>query len=87
MAQQGLAVVALLDRADPGRIAIHSMAFVVPVALEVVVVVTLRFPMFRSICSMFQDFVVQACQICVQSISYSSHSGNVKGILMPTEFP
>ena len=50
-AQQGVAVVALLDLADPGRIAIHSMAFVVLVAPAVVgVVVTLRFPMFCSIC-------------------------------------
>ena len=49
--QQGLAVVALVDLADPGRIAIHSMAFVVLVApASVGVVVTLRFPMFRSIC-------------------------------------
>lgn len=51
MVQQEIAVVALLDRADPGRIAIHSTAFVVLVAPAVVgVVVTLRFPMFRSIC-------------------------------------
>ena len=51
MAQQGLVVVGLGDLAYPGRIAIHSMAFVVLVAPAVVgVVVTLRFPMFRSIC-------------------------------------
>ena len=51
VAQQGVAVVALLDLADPGRIAIHSMAFVVLVAPAVVgVVVILRFPMFCSIC-------------------------------------
>ena len=51
VAQQGLAVVALLDQADPGRIAIHSTAFVVLVAPAMVgVVVTLRFPIFRSIC-------------------------------------
>jgi hypothetical protein len=52
--QQGFAVVGLLDLADPGHIAIHSMVSVVLVAPAVVgVVVTLRFPMFRSICSMF----------------------------------
>jgi len=51
VAQQGVAVAALLDLADPGRIAIHSMAFVVLVAPAVVgVVVILRFPMFCSIC-------------------------------------
>ncbi len=51
VAQQGPAVVALLVHADPGRIAIHSTDFVVLVAPAVVgVVVTLRFPMFRSIC-------------------------------------
>ena len=51
MAQQGIAVVALLDQADPGHIAIHSTDFVVLVAPAVVgVVVTLRFPMFHSIC-------------------------------------
>lgn len=50
VAQQGLAVVALFDLADPGRIAIHSMAVVVLVApVAVGLVVTLRFPMFRSI--------------------------------------
>ncbi len=49
--QQGVAVVALLDLADPDHIAIHSTAFVLLVAPAVVgVVVTLRFPMFRSIC-------------------------------------
>ena len=48
---QGLAVVALMDQADPDHIAIHNMAFVVLVApASVGVVVTLRFPMFRSIC-------------------------------------
>ena len=51
MVQQRLAVVVQLDLADPDRIAIHSMAFVVPIAPAAVgVVVTLRFPMFRSIC-------------------------------------
>ena len=50
MAQQGLAVATLIDLADPGRIAIPSMAFVVLVAPAVAgAVVTLRFPMFRSI--------------------------------------
>jgi hypothetical protein len=50
VAQQGLAVVALLNQVDPGHIAIHSTAFVVLVAPAVVgVVVTLRFPMFCSI--------------------------------------
>jgi hypothetical protein len=50
VAQQGLAVAALFDLSDPGRIAIRSMAFVVLVAPVVVgAVVTLRFPMFRSI--------------------------------------
>ena len=49
-AQQGDAVVDLTVLAGPGRIAMHSMAFVVLVAPEVVgVVVALRFPMFRSI--------------------------------------
>ena len=47
--QQGLAVVALFVLTDPGHIATHRMAFVVLVAPEVAgVVVTLRFPMFRS---------------------------------------
>ena len=50
MAQHELAVVASFDLADPGRIAIPSMAFVVLVAPAVAgAVVTLRFPMFRSI--------------------------------------
>ena len=49
--QQGLAVDALKDLSDPDRIAIHNMAFVVLVAPALVgVVVTLRCPMFRSIC-------------------------------------
>jgi len=51
LAQQVLAVVGQWDLTYPGRIAIHSMAFVVLVAPAAVgVVVTLRFPMFRSIC-------------------------------------
>jgi hypothetical protein len=49
--QQGLAVDALEDLTDPDRIAIHKMTFVVLIAPALVgVVVTLRFPMFRSIC-------------------------------------
>jgi hypothetical protein len=49
--QQGLAVDALKDLSVPDRIAIHNMAFVVLVAPVLVgVVVTLRCPMFRSIC-------------------------------------
>ena len=56
VAQQALAVVALLEQADPGCIAIHSTAFVVLVAPAVVgVVVTLRIPMFCSISRLFQD--------------------------------
>jgi hypothetical protein len=78
VAQQGLAVVDLWDLAYPDRIAIHSMAFVVLVAPAAVgVVVTLRFPMFRSIYSILLDLFFDVCQFCVQSIAYSSHSGNV----------
>jgi hypothetical protein len=48
--QQGLVVVALLNLDDPGRIANHSMAFVLVAPAVEGVVVALRFPMFRSIC-------------------------------------
>jgi hypothetical protein len=50
--------VALFDLVGPDRIAIRSMVFVVLVAPAVVgVVVTLRFPMFRSIYRIYQDDV------------------------------
>ena len=69
VAQQGLAVVGLWGLADSGRIAIHSMAFVVLVAPAAVrEVVTLRFPMFRSICSMILDFV-----FCCVSVLCAKH--------------
>ena len=45
-----VAAVALAVRVDHGHIAMQSMAFVVLVAPEAVgVIVTLRFPLFRSI--------------------------------------
>jgi len=70
LAWQEDAVVALMVLADPGRIAMDSTAFVDLVAPEVAgVVVTLRFPMFRSICCLFQDIAFSYLSIlCAKHI-------------------
>jgi len=56
--------------ADSGRIAMHNTAVVDLVAPEMAgVVVTLRFPMFRSICCLFQDIAFSCLSIlCAKHI-------------------